>query len=109
MQRLWGRLRIRNANRRSFQPPVIPAAPQLPRTVMAFSDGQTCVAIVKGERDDGSIDNERELRVSFRVRTRTRKGRWLGVLELSAEGYRSLKDLVDEAEEQLGALGAEAD
>ncbi len=87
-------------DRRFFKPPVLPPAFDDPKTVIAFTDLQHCVAIITDDEPGEDGMRHEIMRVSFGLKTK-REGKWAGVLELSPEAFRGLKELIDQANEYL--------
>jgi hypothetical protein len=92
----------RATNRSAFPSSPVPALDD-PKPALAFTDGESCVAILR----DGDADPGHEIRISFNLRGPMPRGRWAGVLEIPAAGFRALKALVDQAEGSLRAADEE--
>lgn len=85
------------------KPPVIPPAFDDPRTVLAFADGDACVALFADGDKDGAVHAGR-FTVSFSLRKALPEGKCAGVLEVPASTFKALNDLIDQANDYVEGL-----
>jgi hypothetical protein len=94
---MWCRLRGRLPDRRFFKLPLLPSAFDDPRTAIAFSNGEFCVAVLKGRPGEGGED----LCISFTHRKSMPMGKWVGCFDVTGRSLSELKDLIDDAAEHI--------
>jgi hypothetical protein len=101
MKTMWDKLTGRKPGRGPFRPAVTPDARDGRVAVMAFTDGETCVAtLADPEAGEGGA-----FTVSFSHRRPGPEGKWAGVLDVPAATLRGLKELADQADEYLESAG----
>ncbi len=94
-------------DRRFCKPPAPPTFGGS-RTALAFCEGEHCVVVMVDEKsEDGDVGQARNFSLAFAVRKPMPDGKWMGSLEVPEPAFRSMKALIDQANDCLEAASDE--